>query len=178
LWRTLPAEVVLAAGLDVGVELDRVRGRQVRRELLRHEAMAKAARSLQRRDLSKAELSERLARAHVAPSARGETVERLVQAGAVDDERLARNRAEALAERGCGDLMIRHDLAGRGIGEERIEAAVAVLEPEPSRAERIVAKRGASVKTARYLTRKGFSSDSIEGSCGEAIAEDAPPAVR
>ena len=42
-WRTLPAEVVLRAGLDVGVELDRERARRVRRELRRHEAMAHAA---------------------------------------------------------------------------------------------------------------------------------------
>lgn len=162
----------------MGVVLDRMRARRVRRELLRHGAMTSAARSLRRRDLSKAELTERLARAQVAPSARGETVERLVHAGAVDDGRLACNRAETLAERGCGDLMIRYDLAGRGIDEERVEAAVAALEPEPTRAVRIVAERGLSLKTARYLMRKGFSQDSIEAVCEEGIAEDAPPAVR
>ena len=42
-WRTLPAEVVLRAGLDLGIELDRPRARRVRRELRRHEAMARAA---------------------------------------------------------------------------------------------------------------------------------------
>jgi SOS response regulatory protein OraA/RecX len=176
-WRTLPAEAVLAAGLDVGVELDRPRARRVRRELVRHEAMAKAARSLARRDLTEKELAERLSRAQVAPAARGEAVGDLVRAGAVDDERLARSRAEILAERGAGDALIRHDLAGRGIAAELVEAAVDALEPESARAAGIVARRGSSLTTARHLARKGFSEDSIEGACGEAIAEEAPPAV-
>ena len=68
-WRTLPAEVVLVAGLDLGVELDRERARRLRRELRRHEAMSRAARSLAHRDLSEQELSDRLARANVAPEA-------------------------------------------------------------------------------------------------------------
>jgi SOS response regulatory protein OraA/RecX len=140
--------------------------------------MAKAARSLQRRDLSEGELEERLARSKVAPAARAETVTRLVRTGAVDDERLARNRADVLAERGAGDALVRHDLAERGISEDHVEAALAALDPEPRRAERIVAKRGPSLKTARYLARKGFSEDSIEDACGQAVAEDAPPAVR
>ena len=173
----MPAEAVLAAGLDVGVELDRSRARRVRRELVRSEALAKAARTLARRDLTEKELAERLSEARVAPAARGEAVGRLVQAGAVDDERLARSRAEMLAERGAGDVLIRHDLTERGIAEELVEAAVGALEPEAVRAERIVAGRGSSVKTARHLARKGFSEDSIEGSCEVAIAEEAPPAV-
>jgi SOS response regulatory protein OraA/RecX len=174
----LPVEVVLAAGLDVGVELDRPRARRLRRELRRHEASTRAARSIARRDFSEQELADRLARAHIAPAARKEAVGRLVEAGAVDDERLARRRAELLAERGAGDALIRHDLMGRGILGELIEAAVAVLEPESLRAARIVGSRGASPKTVRYLSRKGFSDEAIESACGEAVAESAPRAVR
>jgi SOS response regulatory protein OraA/RecX len=177
LWRTLPAEAVLAAGLDVGVELGRARARQVRRELVRHEAMAKAARSLARRALTEQELAERLSQAEVAPAARSEALGRLVRSGAVDDARFARGRAEILAERGSGDALIRHDLTGRGIGAELVAAAVDALEPERARAERIVEQRGPSLKTARHLMRKGFSDHSIEGTCGMAIAEGAPPAV-
>ena len=101
----------------------------------------------------------------------------MVRTGAVDDERFARSRAETLAGRGSGDAFIRHDLAGRGIAAELVEAAVSALEPETARAERIVARRGLSLKTARHLARKGFSEDAIEGTCGMAIAEGAPPAV-
>lgn len=177
-WRTLPVEVVLAAGLDVGVELDRPRARRLRGELRRHEALTRAARSIARRDFSEQELADRLARAHIAPAARREAVGRLVDAGAVDDERLARRRAELLAERGAGDVFIRHDLVGRGIAGNLVEGAVAAVEPESFRAARIVESRGLSPKTVRYLGRKGFSEDAIESACGEAVAESAPRAVR
>jgi SOS response regulatory protein OraA/RecX len=150
----------------------------VRRELVRHEALAKAARALGRRDLTENELAERLSQAQIAPAVRGEALGRLVQAGAVDDGRFAKTRAELLAERGAGDAFIKHDLVGRGIADDVVEAAVCSLEPEAARARRIVERRGGpSVRTARHLAGKGFSDDSIEGACAEAIAEDAPPAV-
>jgi regulatory protein len=169
---------VLAAGLDVGVELDRQRARRLRQELRLHEAIGRAARSLARRDLSERELSSRLARANVGAAMRKETVDRLVRAGAVNDERLARGRAEVLAQRGRGDLLVRHDLEGRGIATEHIEAALDALEPELLRAERIVAERGSGARTARYLARKGFSEESIESALERGVAEGAPPAVR
>jgi regulatory protein len=169
---------VLAAGLDVGVELDRARARRLRHELRQHEALARAARSLAHRDLSEQELSERLARENVAAAVRKEAVERLVHAGAVDDGRLAKGRAELLARRGAGDLLVRHDLEGRGIAPDLVDAAVAGLEPEHVRALRIVAERGGGPRSARYLARKGFSEESIESACQEPVAEDAPPAVR
>lgn len=177
-WRTLPAEVVLRAGLDVGVELDRARARRVRRELRRYEAMEHAARVLRRRDVSAAELDARLHRARIAPTARSEAIERLTDAGALDDTRFANGRAQALADRGAGDLLVRHDLAARGLPAPAIEEAIALLEPESDRALRICARRGSNAKTARYLARKGFSEDAIETSCTEGIAEDGPPVVR
>lgn len=137
----------------------------------------KAASSLARRDLTEQELAERLSRAEVAPAVRNEAMGRLLRAGAIDDERVAKSRAETLAERGAGDALIRHDLTGRGIAVELVEAAVGALEPESARAERIVERRGASLETARHLARKGFSEYSIEGTCEKAIAEGAPPAV-
>ena len=176
-WRTLPAEVVLASGLDVGVGLDRERARRVRRELRRQEARAKAVRALARRDLSEQELERRLASADVAPAARAEALERLVRVGAVDDGRFAHRRADALAERGAGDALIRHDLSERGVSTELAAEAIDALEPEPERAARIVARRGASEKTSRYLARKGFSADSIESACGADVAEGAGSAV-
>jgi regulatory protein len=174
----LPAEVVLRSGLDVGVLVDRERARRLRRELRRHEAMGRATRALRTRDLSAAELEARLERANVAPAARAETIERLTEAGAVDDERFARSRARALAERGAGDSLVRHDLETRCIAAEAIEAAIESLEPEHVRAARLCAKRGAGAKTARYLARKGFSGDAIEASCTEAVAEHDPSVVR
>ena len=165
---------MLAAGLAIGIELGRERARRLNRELRRHEAIRSAVKALARRDLSASELSERLSRSRIPPGARNEVVARLAAAGAVDDERVARRRAELLVERDSGDALIRHDLTGRGLTEELVEAALADLEPEHVRAARILRERGSSLKTTRYLARKGFSEDSI----GDPVAEEAPPAVR
>jgi SOS response regulatory protein OraA/RecX len=173
----LPAEVVLRCGLDVGVELDRERARRVGRELRRHEALARATKVLRRRDVSAKELDARLARARVDPTTRAEVVTRLDEVGVVDDNRFASRRAQALAGRGAGDELIRHDLSARGVAVESIDAAVSLLEPEPARAARVVARRGSSPKTARYLAGKGFSEDAIESALEGAVADDARPVV-
>jgi SOS response regulatory protein OraA/RecX len=169
---------VLGAGLDLGVELDRERARRLGRKLREHEALQSAVRAIAHRDLSGRELEERLARRNVPARVRKEAVERLARAGAVDDGRLARGRAELLARRGAGDHLIRHDLEGRGIAVELVQEALASLEAEGARAQRIVAERGRGPRTARYLARKGFSEEAIESACEEVVAEDAPPAVR
>ena len=140
--------------------------------------MERAARALRSRDLSAAELDARLDRAKVAPAARAETIARLSEAGAVDDDRFARSRAQALAGRGAGDFLVRHDLESRGLSAEAVEAAIASLEPEVVRAAGICSRRGAGPKTAHYLARKGFSDDAIESACAEGIAEHDPPVVR
>ena len=160
------------------MEIDRPRARRLRRELRRHEALVKAAGVIRRRDVTRAELATRLERAHVDPATRSEVVDRLSAAGAVDDVRFAEQRAQSLAERNAGDLLIRHDLSGRGISAETVEAALESLESEAQRARRVVERRGVDPKTARYLASKGFSEDSIESACSEAVAEDAPPVVR
>ena len=41
------------------------------------------------------------------------------------------------------------------------DAAIAGLESEEARARRIVSKRGASGRTARYLYAKGFAEDEV-----------------
>jgi SOS response regulatory protein OraA/RecX len=140
--------------------------------------MERAARVLRSRDLSVAELDARLDRARIAPALRGETIERLAEAGAVDDERFAESRARALADRGAGNLFVRHDLETRGVAPSAVEAAIELLDPESVRAARICARRGTGPKTARYLARKGFSEDAIETACTEGIAEQDTPAVR
>jgi SOS response regulatory protein OraA/RecX len=140
--------------------------------------MERAARALGSRDLSAVELDARLDRARIAPAARAETIERLTEAGAVDDERFAQSRARALADRGAGNLLVQHDLETRGIAPSAVEAAIALLDEETIRAARICARRGAGPKTARYLARKGFSEDAIVTACTEGIAEEDTPAVR
>ncbi len=161
-WRTLSLEVVLAAGLDVGVELDRPRARRVARERRRAEARAAALRALRRRDHTAASLRARLAERGIAAAAREEALAALERAGLVDDERYAHGRAAALAARGCGDRMIRDDLARRGLGDELIEAALAGLEPEHERARRLAQTLGRSARTLRRLSARGFAEEALE----------------
>ena len=169
-WRVVPVDVVLAAGLYVGLTLDRDRLRVIRRELRSHEALAQASRLLTRRDLSERGLSAELERRGVAPSARRQTVSRLIAAGAVDDKRSANRRAEVLAARGGGDLLIRADLKARGYSAEIVDDAVEGLPSERERARVVVAQRGAGPAAARYLARKGFAEDVIEAALSGSVA--------
>jgi SOS response regulatory protein OraA/RecX len=172
-WRTVSVDVVLAAGLHVGLVLDRERLRVVRRELRSREALSLASRLLSRRDLTEQGLGEELQRRRVAPAARRDTISRLVNAGAVDDERLASRRAEVLAARGGGDALIRADLESRGVDPLVISRAIEALEREEDRARSIVGARGVGPATARYLARKGFGEESLAAAFGGAIAESA-----
>ena len=127
------------------------------------DAVETALRALRSRDRSTAELDARLAGKGVGETEREQVLETLERIGYVDDERFARARAKQLADRGSGDALIRHDLETRGVAPEVVEAALAELEPERVRAARIVARRGRSVKTARYLASRGFDGDALEG---------------
>ena len=128
----------------------------------RPDAVEQALRALRFRDRSTAELDARLARRGVGEPERAQALETLERVGYVDDERYARTRAEQLADRGSGDTLIRYDLEGRGIAAELVEAALAALEPERERAERVLVRRGRSLGTARYLAARGFGADVLE----------------
>jgi regulatory protein len=125
-------------------------------------ALDVATKALARRDYSERGLRERLERAGVDSAEAERTVVRLREEGFVDEARFAANRAHALAERGKGDAAIRFDLEAQGLPAELIEAALADLDPERTRAERIVARRGASLATARLLAGRGFDPDVVE----------------
>ena len=161
-WRTLPVDVVVEARLGVGLDLDRHRARALARALRHHRAEQVALRALARREYSRAALDERLARIGVPDADRREVIERAEGAGLVDDMRFAEGRAQQLAERGAGDLLVLDDLARQGIREETARAATAALEPEAERAARIVEARGASASTVRYLASRGFSEEALE----------------
>ena len=121
-----------------------------------------AAAELARRDLSPARLTEKLEARGVDAADAAAAVERLEAAGYVDEARFALTRAETLAERGWGDAGIRAELEAQGATGEAVEAALATLEPERDRALALVARFGASARTARRLAAKGFGEDALE----------------
>jgi SOS response regulatory protein OraA/RecX len=171
-WRTVPAEVVLRARLRVGCTLDRTTLRVLRRELRKAEALTVATRALSAAEQSTHVLAEKLSRRGVAPQVRVEALGVLERSGLLDDRRAARSRAQSLAERGYGDGAIRADLERRGFDSEPADEAIAVLAPERERARAIVTRRGLSLRTARSLTAKGFSPETVEGVCGAVFAND------
>ena len=158
----VPAEAVHRAGLAVGIPLDRSRARTVGRELRRHEALELAA-PLTRTSRSHDHGARAAAVAAGCPPAdRDRTLAVLDRAGLVDDARFAAARAAQLAERGSGDLLIADDLERRGVAADVLADVLEALEPEADRAARIVAARGASVRTLRMLGAKGFSEAALE----------------
>jgi regulatory protein len=130
------------------------------------DAVETALQALRHRDRTVAELDARLEERGVGEEARREALNRLERLGYVDDGRFAAARAEQLARRGVGDALIRHDLERRGVEGEVVETALEALEPERDRALRIVAERGRSARTARYLASRGFADEAVE----EAVA--------
>jgi regulatory protein len=133
----------------------------VGREQKRTDALAVAMRALARREHSVRELRERLTRAGVGGDEADAALAELRRSGLLDEGRFAAERARVLAERGRGDAAIRHELELEGLVAEAIEAAVDALDPEPRRAERVVARRGATPATARLLTSRGFDEDVV-----------------
>ena len=93
------------------------------------------------------------------------------RAGLVDDRRFASDRAEQLADRGCGDLMIEDDLERQGVPAHICGARSTRLEPESARVAMIVGARGTSPQTFRYLAGKGFSEGALESLVADLAAD-------
>ena len=170
-WRTLPAGAVVAARLIVGVELDRLRARELAQAIRRAEALDAATRALARRDRSVVGLAEYLARRGVGRKERAGAVERLAEIGYLDDARFAAGRARSLAERGYGDDAVRFELGREGVTAEQIEAAVAGLAGERERALAVLRGSRTPLGGIRKLAAQGFAADSIEAAAAEARVE-------
>ena len=126
------------------------------------DALDQALRALRHRDRSTAEVDRYLESRGVGEDERRTALETLTRTDLVDDRRYAERRALSLANRGAGNALIRHELARAGLDHDVVDHALDSLSCERERAEEIVARRGASPKTARYLTGKGFSYDVVE----------------
>lgn len=126
------------------------------------ETLERALGALRHRDHTTVSLDRALERAGVSAEERERAIEQVVTLGYVDDARFASRRAEALSDRGAGDHKIELDLERHGVTRELVAAVVAALPPERDRAARILARRGATVATARLLASRGFSDDVVE----------------
>jgi SOS response regulatory protein OraA/RecX len=131
-----------------------------------------ATKALAHRDRSAATLRAYLEQRGAAPEEAERAVERLRDAGYVNDARYATERAEALAGRGYGDATVRLELARAGVGPEEIEQALASLVPERERAVRLLRAAKTPLTGLRRLAAKGFAADSLEAAAAAAHIED------
>jgi regulatory protein len=161
-WRTFPAEAVARAGITAGSTLGREQARALRREVRELEARRASLSTLRYSDHTRASLRRRLEAKGIAPAAREAAVETMERSGLVDDRRFAHGRAALLCARASGDALIREDLRSRGVAPELVEEAVAALEPESDRAQRLIQAQGGGVRAVRRLAARGFAPDVLE----------------
>jgi regulatory protein len=89
-------------------------------------ARAAGIRALARRELSVAQLRDRLTRRGYTPRAVSDAISRLLDAGALDDERVARAAARTSAQvKRHGRARVARELTALGIGRETTERALA-----------------------------------------------------
>lgn len=128
-------------------------------------------RALARRELSAAELIERITRSGVDRDEAVRVADELREAGYQSDERAACERARVLVSRGLADRAIDADLRQRGVPQTARASAIAELPPERERAERLVERRGSGEDTIRLLLRKGYDEDLARAVSGHAVAD-------
>jgi len=131
------------------------------------DAVECSLRALRHRDRTVLEIEKHLRARGFSDDDCVRAIETLHRTGLVNDERFAQARASSLAARGAGNALIAARLAEAGVAHELVNEALDAVEPEAARARRIVASRGASPKTARYLYGKGFSQDAVSAVVAE-----------
>ena len=149
-------------------------------------ALEKAMTYLSRRGHSEAELSAKLHRAGFGRFEISHALEECRRLGLVNDELFARDCAEMLAMRGCGNYRIRRDLAKRGVAEFAPEAIEELSESESLRALeaarfklRLLCResdpRKKREKLYRFLAGRGFAPASIRQALDRLRAEEEHP---
>ena len=97
---------------------------------------------LVRREHSRRDLARKLAQRGVEPAEAAAAVEKLAGQGYQDDQRFADSFARDRTSAGYGPVRIRVELAGHGLAEDAIEAALAACEADwPALARRQVERR-------------------------------------
>jgi regulatory protein len=138
-----------------------------------HDAYLAGLRLLARRELSAAQLRDRLARGGCSGSDIDEAIDRLRTEGALDERRMARAFASTASRvKGRGRLRVLRELEATGVDRETARAAVDEAFAEVDEAallDRAIAKRlrgplrdeGHFRRLNQYLTRLGFPPAAI-----------------
>lgn len=132
------------------------------------EARQRALKILERRDVSRKMLLDKLTEKGISESDAAEVADWLCGLGVVNDERFAGLVVRHYAAKGYGERRIREELFRRGIDRELWDAALAELPETDDTVDRLFAAklRGDTSpenlqRIQNYLLRRGFSWDEI-----------------
>ncbi len=162
---------ILAATLRVGQSLSDGEIENLRRREASERAYEQALHFLSYRPRSAEEVNRHLAGKQIPPELVAQTVERLLQAGLLDDEAFARFWVENRDSfRPRGNAALRYELRRKGVGEEAINSAVQEVD-ETDAAYRIALNQALRLQHADrdtfrrrlggFLTRRGFSYETV-----------------
>ena len=135
---------------------------------MNEEAKARALKILERRDVSRKMLLDKLTEKDVADADAEEVADWLCGLGVVNDERFAGLVVRHYAAKGYGERRIREELYRRGIDRELWDAALEELTGSDERLDRLLGAklRGDASpenlqRTQNYLLRRGYSWEDI-----------------
>lgn len=135
---------------------------------MNEEAKARALKILERRDVSRKMLLDKLTEKGVADADAEEVADWLCGLGVVNDERFAGLVVRHYAAKGYGERRIREELYRRGIDRELWDAALEELTGSDERLDRLLGTklRGDASpenlqRTQNYLLRRGYSWEDV-----------------
>ncbi len=135
---------------------------------MNEEAKARALKILERRDVSRKMLFDKLTEKGVADADAEEVADWLCGLGVVNDERFAGLIVRHYAAKGYGERRIREELYRRGIDRELWDAALEELTGSDERLDRLLGAklRGDASpenlqRTQNYLLRRGYSWEDV-----------------
>ena len=174
-FASVPAEVALAEGLQVGRALDGALRARLGAAAEQESAYRTALRALERRGFARADLTRRLLRKGHARPAVDSALEQLAEIGMLDDATFAEHYVATRSARGRGPVRLTRDLIAMGVERRVIDLALAAHRAEGGQAPEVplalASKRAAQLgnlpraakrrRLLAYLARRGFTGSEI-----------------
>jgi regulatory protein len=174
-FASVPAEVVLAEGLKVGLVLDATLRARLGAAAEQESAYRTGLRALERRGFARADLARRLLRKGHARPAVDQALEQLAGIGMLDDAAFAEHYVATRSARGRGPVRLTRDLIAMGVERRVIDRALAAHRADAGDTTEVplalASKRAAQLgslppaakrrRLLAYLARRGFTGSEI-----------------
>ncbi|HEY5639951.1 MAG TPA: RecX family transcriptional regulator [Dehalococcoidia bacterium] len=177
----LSRDVLAAAGLHIGQDVDESRLAELEAAEARHTAMTSALRLLSYRPRSEREMRDALRARRIPEAIAGETLDRLRELQLLDDEAFAEAWTESRQRNSPrGRRLLLTELAQKGVEREVARQSVAAIDEEAA-AVRAGRKRSRTLRNLKFgdfrrrlgdfLARRGFGYDACETAIKQLWAE-------